>query len=320
MRIPVTLPIATLTSLICLIVAGPVNAQTYPNKSIHIVVPFPPGGVVDVAARLVSQRLAQVFGQAVVIENRTGASGTLGINAVTKADPDGYTLLITSPTLVSKMADDPSKDLVPVSMIATAPIILVASAASGFTTLKDVLAAAKAAPGAITYSSPSTGTINHLGGEWIAAAGGVKLLHVPYRGGAPAATAVATGEVQLGILALPAAISFVQAGKARYIGLLSKERPSFAKDLPTLADGGMPEVEAGLLVGLFGPPGTPEAVVSRLDTEVQKILTEPSIRDGLNGVGTDAHPLGPKPFAKRIQVDSERYGRVMEQTGVKFER
>jgi tripartite-type tricarboxylate transporter receptor subunit TctC len=326
MRVTAIRSITALLSLFCIAVALPVSAQTYPTKPIRVVVPYSPGGIVDVAARLVTQRLAEVLGKPVVVENRTGASGTLGVDFVTKADPDGYTLLLcsadfmTTPSLMPKVSFDPYKDLLTVSMIATAPLLLVASENSGFTTLKDVLAAAKAAPGTIAFSSPGVGQINHLGGEWIGIAGGVKLLHVPYRGGTPAATAVATGEVQLGVLGVPAVMPYVQAGKARILGLLSKDKPSFLKDLPSLAEGGMPDIEAAIRVGLFVPTGTSPAIVSRLEFELQKILAEPFVRERLNAVGLDAHPLGPKAFAERIRADAEVYGKIIEQTGIKVER
>ena len=326
MRTPVSCSIGSFLLLFLAAAASPLAAQTYPTRPIRVVVPFPPGGVADVVARLVTLKMTDAMGQPFVIENRTGASGTLGVDVVTKAEPDGYTILIgtgdfiTTPTLMPKTSYDPNKDLIAVTMVANAPLALVASIPSGFNSLKDVLAGAKAAPGAVTFSSPGVGTINHLAGEWIGIAGGAKLLHVPYRGGAPAATAIATGEVQLGILTLPSAMSYVQAGKAKIIGVLSKERPSFLKDQPTIAEGGMPEVQAGLWVGMFVPAGTPAAIVTRLDTEMQKALADPTVRERLNGVGTEANPLDPKAFAERIRADADRYSRIIEQTGIKPER
>jgi tripartite-type tricarboxylate transporter receptor subunit TctC len=301
-------------------------AQSYPNKPVRVIVPFPPAGPADVVARVVVPRLSELLGPPMVVENRPGASGTLGVNAAIKSEPDGSTILITTgdfittPTLMPKFAYDPNRDLVPVTMIASVPSILVASIPSKLTSLAEVLAAAKAAPGEIAFSSPGTGTINHLGGEWLAIAGGVKLLHVPYRGGAAASTAVATGEVQLGAVTQPSVVPYVQAGKAKVIGLMSPTKPAFVRDLPSLADAGMPAVDIGVWVGLFVPAGTPPSIVARLDTELQKILAEPMTRERLNSFGAEAEALGPAAFASRIRTDADRYGRIIEQTGITAER
>ena len=323
MKSKVTRLIAALLSLAGLVMAQPASADTYPSRPIRVVVPFAAGGVVDSAARIVAERLSQMLGQGVVIENRTGASGTLGVDYVTKAEPDGYTVLIcsadfmTTTALMPKMSFDPYKELAPISMLATAPQLLVASEASGFKTLSDMLAAAKAAPDRVAYSSPGAGQINHLGGEWIALAGGVKMLHVPYRGGAPAATAVAAGDVQAGVLGVPAVLPLAQAGKARVLGVLSKDKPSFLKDFPTIAEAGMPEVEVSVRVGLFAPKGTPTAIISRLHAEAQKVLAEPNVRERLNTVGLDVDPLGPDAFIARIRADAANYAPVIERTGMK---
>lgn len=282
MKNKVTRLIAALMSLVCLVMAQPASADTYPSRSIRVVVPFSAGGLVDVAARIVAERLSHALGQGVVIENRTGASGTLGVDYVTKAQSDGYTLLIcsadfmTTTALMPKMSFDPYKDLAPVSMLTTAPQVLVASEASGFKTLSDMLAAAKAAPERVAYASPGAGQINHLGGEWIALAGGVKMLHVPYRGGAPAATALAAGDIQAGVLGAPAVLPLVHAGKARVLAVLSKDKPSFLKDFPTVGEAGMPGVEVSVRIGLFAPKGTPAAIISRLHAEAQNFSPNPA--------------------------------------------
>ena len=314
---------------VCLATAGfssATSSQEYPNRPVRIVVPFPPGGVADPVARLVALKLQDLLGQPVVIENRSGASGTLGVDYVTKSDPDGYTILvatgdfITTPSLMPKTNYDPYKDLMPVTMLANAPLALLASIPSGFNSLNDVLTAARASPGKINFSSPGIGTINHLSGEWIGIAARVKIVHVPYRGGAPAATAVATGEVELGITTLPSALSYVQAGKAKIIGVMSVNPPSFASDLPTIAAGGLPEINTALWVGMFVPARTPASIVTRLNAEVQKVLQDPVIKERLNAVGTEANPLGPDAFATRIRSDADRYTRIIEQTGIKVER
>ena len=192
---------AITSMLVLLLLAAPALAQTYPTKPIRMIVPYPAGGVADVSARIVAQKLGESLGQQVVIENRAGASGTLGANAVAKAAPDGYTLLlspgdfVTMPTLLPPMTFDPDKDLVPITMVSRNPLLLVANTGAAFGNVKELLAAAKANPGHIAYSTPGNGTINHLAGEWFAIEGGVKFLHVPYRGGVASANGVAAGDV-----------------------------------------------------------------------------------------------------------------------------
>ena len=304
--------------------AAPAAAQTYPNKPIRLICPFPPGGVADVTARVIGAKMSEALGQPVVVENRTGASGTIGPDLVAKATPDGYTLLmttgdfVTTPTLMPPMAFDPRKDLIPVTMVATAPLLLVSGADAGLGTVKDLVAAAKANPGKLAYSSPGNGTINHLAVEWLAIESGIKLLHVPYRGGAPAAVAVTNGEVQIGAVTPSSGMPHIQSGKAKVIGFMTKQRPTFTTAWPTLAENGL-DVDAALWVGLFAPAGTPKPIVDRLDTEVQRILQDEAVRKRLNTVGTEAHPLSQGEFVARIARDADRYLKIIQQTGIRVE-
>jgi tripartite-type tricarboxylate transporter receptor subunit TctC len=300
------------------------HAQNYPTRPVHFIVPFPAGGVADVVARVIAQKLSETLGQQVVIENRSGASGTLGVDAVVKSPPDGYTLLlttgdfITTPSLMPAMAFDPYKDLIPITMVVRAPLVLASNAAGPIGSLKDLIAAAKAAPGTVTFSSPGTGTVNHLAVEWVAIEAGIKLLHVPYRGGAPAATGLAAGDVSIGALTPSSAQPFIDASKIRVLGLMSKERPSFLS-WPTLAEQGV-DVDAALWVGLWAPAGTPAAIVNRLDEDMQKILKDDTVRARLNQLGTEASPISQDAFAKRIRLDADRYSKIIQQTGVKVDR
>src|SRR5215813_12763067 len=311
-------------ALSALALPAPAQAQTYPTRPIRFIVPFPPGGVADVTARLMGQKLGEALGQQAVIENRPGASGTLGADAAAKAAPDGYTLLlttgdfITTPTLMPKMAFDPNRDLIPITMIATAPLLLGAHAGGSIQSVKDLLAQAKAEPGKIAFSSPGNGTINQLAVEWLAIEAGIKLLHVPYRGGVPAATGVAAGDVPIGALTPSSAQPFIEAGKIKPLALMTRQRPAFAPDWPTLADSGM-SVDAALWVGLFAPAGTPAPIVSRLDAEVGRILQDAAVRKRLNDLGTEASPLGQAAFAERIRRDADRYAKIIEQVGIRVE-
>lgn len=302
------------------------QAQNYPTRPIRFIVPFPAGGVADVTARLIAQRLGEALGQNIVIENRTGASGTLGVDAATKAAPDGYTLLfttgdfITTPTLMPKVAFDPYKDLIPITQVATAPLLLGAHAAGSIGSVKDLIAQARSNPGKIAYSSPGNGTINQLAVEWLAIEAKLKFLHVPYRGGAPAAVAVAAGDVPIGALTPSSAQPLVEAAKVKVLALMTKQRPSFAPpDWPTLAEQGL-AVDAALWVALFAPTGTPQAIVDRLDDAVLRILKDDTVRKRLNALGTEASGLSQKVFVERIKTDAARYLEIIKQTGIRVDQ
>ena len=318
---------ATITLMLGALLAAPLapsaQAQSYPNRPIRAFVPFPPGGVADVTARLIGQKLGEALGQTVVIENRTGASGTLGVDAAVKSPPDGYTILLTTgdfitiPSLMPKMAFDPYTAIIPVTMIASAPLMLGGHAGGKIDSVKELIAQAKANPGKIAYSSPGNGTINQLAVEWLAIEAGLKLQHVPYRGGVPAAVAVAAGDVPIGAVTPSSAQSLIDAGKIKPLALMTKEKPSFAKNLPTLAEMGL-AVDAALWVALFVPVGTPQTIVDRLDAEVQKILKDESVRKRLNDLGTEAAGISQAAFVARIKAGADRYTQVIKQTGVKI--
>ncbi len=305
--------------------AAPADAQNYPTKPIRLICPFPPGGVADVTARVVGQKMSEVLGQQVLVENRPGASGLIGVDLAAKATPDGYTLLmttgdfLTTPTSMPPMSFDPHKALIPIIMATTAPLVLAAGAESGINNIKELIAAAKAKPGGLAFSSPGNGTINHVAVEWLALEAGLKLLHVPYKGGAPAAVAVAAGEVQLGAVTPSSGMQYVRSGKAKVIALMTKVRPSFTpSSWPTLDEAGVP-VDAALWVGLFAPAGTPAAIVSKLNADVARILQDESVRKRLNDVGTEASPMSQQQFRERIQTDAARYAKVVQQAGIKVE-
>ena len=299
-----------------------VAEDQWPSRPIRVVVPFPAGGLADDVARVVAQRLGQALNQNLVVENRAGASGTIGAAAAAKSAPDGYTLLITTgdfitvPSMMPSLSFDPYKDLSPIAMLASAPTILVANAGSGLSTVKDIIDAAKARPGAMAFSSPGVGTINQLAVEGLAIEGGIKLLHVPYRGGAPAAAAVAAGDVPIGAVTPSSGEGVIQAGKVKVVASMAKQRPSFAPSWPTLADAGI-DIDAALWVGLFAPAGTPAAILDRLDAQVSRILHQTDVERQLNAVGTDASPLSQAAFVQRIKADAARYAVIIQKTGLR---
>lgn len=311
--------------LTAFLLASPAQAQNYPTRLIRMIVPFPPGGVADVVARVIGQRLSEALGQQVIIENKAGASGIIGVDTAVKSAPDGYTVLMTTgdfltvSSLMPPMSFDRNRDLIPITMVASAPLLMGATVGGPINSVKELIAAAKAKPGAIAFSSPGNGTINHIAGEWVAIAGGVKLLHVPYRGGVPAAIAIGTGEVPVGMVTPSSVAALVQANKVRIIALMSKDRPSFGPGWPTAVEEGLPELEASLWVGLFAPANTPPAIVKRLNDEVARILQDDGVRRRLNDVGTDAMPISAEAFRERIRADAERYERIVRQAGIRVE-
>src|SRR5919202_1715232 len=294
-------------------------AQQYPTRAVRIIVPYPPGGVTDIAARLVAQKLNERWGQPVVAENRPGAGAIVGVEAAAHSAPDGYTLLMVSgdfaaihPYVYSKLPYKP-EDLVPITMATDTPMVVVASAASGIATVADLVAAAKARPGEIGYGTPGQGTSNHLVGEWLGSALGVKLLHVPYRGGAPAATAVAAGEIALGVLATSSVAPHVKSGKVRVLGLTNARRIGEAAQWPTLAESGVPalrDFDTSIWVGVFAPAGVSRATVEKVNADVNRAPKDADVRERLAGVG--AEPVGstPEELAARLKRDAEFYGRI----------
>ena len=301
---------------------APAQAQSWPARNIRVIVPFPAGGITDIGVRLVSQKLGDALGQPTVIENRPGASGTLG-DAVTKATPDGYTILITTgdfitvPSLMPATGYDPYKDLVPVTRIATAPLLLLTHPGSGLASVQDVIARAKTEPGRLAFSTPGTGTINQLAAEWFALEAGIKLIHVPYRGGAGLANGLAGGDTALGVTTLTSIKGLVDDGKIRVLAQLTRERAAFLQQWPTMTDAGL-NVDAGLTLGLYVPAGTPSAVVARLDAEMLQILKDEGLRKRFNDLGMEISPVSQAALAGRIRAEAARYRTIIEQTGVKL--
>lgn len=303
------------------------QAQTYPSRPIRMIVGFPPGGVVDVAARIVGDRLAASLGQPVVIENRPGASGTLAAGMTVKAAPDGYTLflcpgdLITLAALKPHMDFDPVTQLVPVAMISSNPLVVVANANAPYNSIQEMLDAARASSRALEYATPGPGTENHVVGEWIATTARVKLLHVPYSGGSAAGNGVAGGFVPLGIFS-PAVVypALIDAGKVKVLALTGRDRPPFLPaSWPTLIEHGVP-VDSTNWLGVFAPPSTPDQIVTRIDAALAKAVQDATVHKRMNDFGMAPRHLGPTAFAAAIRADARAYARIIRETGIQIER
>lgn len=308
------------------LVAGASFAQDYPAKPIRLVVPFPPGGGTDISARTVANKLSETARWNFVVENKPGAGGNLGMEQAVRAPADGYTLVIgqtsnlaINPALYAKLPYDPLKDLAPVVLIVSAPVVLVVAADSRFRTLEDLVAAAKRDPGAITFASPGNGTVSHLAGELLQRAAGIKLTHVPYKGAPPALTDTLGGQVQSFLSSVPSALGHIRTGRLRALAVTSAKRSAEMSDVPTIAESGYRGFDANTWYGLLAPAGTPAAVVARLNAEVNRVLAMPDVRQTLASEGGDAVGGSPGQFASFLRIEHAKWGRVVKESGAKLD-
>ena len=287
------------SALVFLVGASLAHGQDYPNKPIRMFVPFAPGGAVDTTARVLAQAMQQRVNWQFVIENRPGGNGFIATTAVAKAAPDGYTLLMAhtgefavNPALFDNVPYELERDFVAITMVSDAPMLYLANAKAPFNTFQELVAQAKAKPGEISYGSAGNGSINHLAGEWLAQAAGIQLLHVPYKGGAPAAAAVAAGDVHFGVMAAPGAIPHIKSGRGKVIGITTAKKSPLDPSWATPRDAGIPDLDASIWVGLFAPKGTPLAIVERTSL----------LRRSMIGCGV---PFGAN---RPTQIDASRSG------------
>lgn len=311
---------------VLLAVSGLAAAQgtdSYPNRTIHIIAGSP-GADADFLARLVAQRLTSTTGQQAVVENSGSAGGTIGTAQCARAAPDGYTLCVghvgthaSAPSLYKDLPYDPRKDFAPISQITNVPVVLVAHPSVQASTVKEVIALAKSAPGTVTFSSAGSGTASHLTGELFATQLGLKLLHVPYKGAGPALTSVLGGETQLSFLSLATAIGHIRAGKLKGIAIFGKQRSPVAEEMPTAAEQGYPQVEATAWFGLFAPARTPDAIVNRLNREVAAMLAAPETRQLLLARGAEPAPSTPQQFSAFVQQEIQKWTGVVNASGAK---
>ncbi len=304
-----------------------VQAQAYPARPIRFVVPYAPGGPLDLIARAIGQKLTEATGQPVVVDNKPGAGGNIGADIVAKAAPDGYTIVMgavathaINPTLYPKIPYDPVKDFTPVAMVAVVPNVLVVNPALPVKSVKELIDFAKARPSYLNFASGSTGSTGHLAGELFNALAGVQMVHIPYKGGAPAMADLLAGQVQLMFDNLANALPQVKAGKLRALAVTTAQRSAFAPDLPTLAEAGVPGFDLTTWFGIFLPGNAPRDIVLRLNTEINKALSAPDMRDRLEKMGAEPPANNtPERFAAFIKVEFDKYARVIKASGAKVE-
>jgi tripartite-type tricarboxylate transporter receptor subunit TctC len=309
------------------LIAAPVAvAQTYPTKPVKLVVPFPPGGSLDITGRLLAQKLTEAWGQPVVVENKPGAGGNIGADLVAKSVPDGYTILLgalsthaVNPSLYAKMPYDAAKDFAPITLIAITPNVLVVNAASPVNNVREFIAYAKANPGKLSFGSGSSGSAGHLAGELFKVETGTDAVHVPFKGGAPATQALLAGDTQFMFDNLANAMAQVKAGKLKALAVTTAKRSPLVPDLPTMAEAGLPGFDISTWYGLFAPAGTPPAVVAKWNAEVTKILNAPDVRARLVADGAEPAPNTPEQFAQMIASELVKYARIVKISGAKVD-
>ena len=299
------------------------QAQGYPSKPIRVVVPYPAGGVVDVIARSVGERMAQTIGQPSVVENKVGAAGSIGTEAVARSAPDGYTLVLASPShtvnisLYSKLPWHPLKSFAPVAMVGVIPNVILVHPSVPAKTLAEFIAYAKSRPGQINYASAGAGSSVHLAAELLEQMAQIKLVHIPYKGQPEAVTALITGEVSMMPLTMALAKARVQAGQARPLAVTTPKRSSALPDLPTVSESGYPGYEVSTWFGYLAPAGTPPEIVNKLNAEINSALKHPDVQKKLVALGAELDPGTPQAFGKFLEADMNRWAAVIKQAGIK---
>ncbi|WP_373378194.1 Bug family tripartite tricarboxylate transporter substrate binding protein [Cupriavidus nantongensis] len=316
---------AVLLSATLPLAAAPAFAETYPSKPIRLVVPFPPGGPTDTAARIIGQKMSETLKQPVVVDNRPGASGTIGAENVAKSPADGYTLLVLAtptllaPHLINRKGYDLFKDFTPIGAAYDLPIVMVVNpqAMPDVTSLQQYIAKAKARPGALNYTSAGNGSFGHLSTELLKNLGHFDVQHVPYKGSAPAISDLLAGQVPMMFSDMIAALPHIKAGKLRPIAVGSGKRVSFTPEVKTVAEQGFPGFDATAWGGLLAPAGTPKEVVATLSAELKKALADPTVQQKMLGAGTVAAYMPPEQLAARMKADYSKWGKVIQDNGIR---
>ena len=300
-------------------------ADTYPNKPIRFILPFPPGGGTDILGRVIAERLSASLGQPVVIENRGGAGGNVGAEAAAKSPPDGYTIVLVapslaiSPSLYTKLNYDPVKDLAPVSLVGTVPNVLVVNPSVPAQNLAEFIALAKATPGGMNFGSGGNGTSNHLAGELFNIQAGVKLVHVPYKGVNLAMNDVLAGQIQMVVIGIPAALPFIRAGRLRALAVIAPQRVATLPEVPTVAEAGLANYEVTTWYGVLAPAGTPRPIIARLNVELARAMHAPELKERLAATGTEPRTSTPEEFGDYIRQEMAKWGKVVRDAGLKAE-
>jgi tripartite-type tricarboxylate transporter receptor subunit TctC len=310
--------------ILTLALAALAQSQEYPTKPIRVLVPYAPGGVVDTTTRIVTNKITERLGWQIVVDNRPGGNGFIATGIAARGAPDGYTVLsahtgefAVSPFVFKGVPFDLDRDFTAVVMLSDAPMLVIVNSQSPVNSFKDLVAMAKAKPGQVTFGSPGTGSVNHLASEWLAVAAGIKVLHVPYKGGAPAAAAVATNEVVWTIAGLPGVTPHLQSKRVKVLGITTAKRTAQTSQWATAQESGIPSVDASIWVGFFVPKGTPKRIIDRLYTVSVEALKFADVKERFATVGgAETMGMPPAEFHQRVKQDAERYRKVVRDVGI----
>jgi tripartite-type tricarboxylate transporter receptor subunit TctC len=320
------MPIVRLVlALLALCTALPAMAQNYPAKTVRLVSPFPPGGSVDVVGRIIAAKLTENLHQQFIVDNRSGASGNIGMEMVARSAPDGYTLVINTLPLVSnqflmkRVAYDPIRDFVPISLVTSSPSLVTVHPSLPVRSVKQLIALAKAKPGQLNYSAAGVGTNPHIAGELFNLLAGVNIVAVQFKGGGPADTAVIGGEVEITFGNISQQVGYINAGRLRALAVTSLKRSSAMPDLPTVAEAGVPGYEFVTWHGILAPKGTPRPIVDLLNQNLKKVLTAPGEAKLWQERGLDVIASSPEEFAAHIEKEQKKWGKVIKERGIKAE-
>ncbi len=301
-------------------------AETFPSRPIRVVVPYAPGGNVDISARIIAPPLGETLGQTVVVDNRPGAGGNLGASLVAKATPDGYTLLVGSsgplsvnPVIFKNLPYDSLKDFAPISTVQAVPLVMLASPKAGYTSVADVVKAAKLRPGKVTMASAGAGTTNHFAIELFAQMAGVKVLHVPYKGSGPALSELLGGQVETMVDQLAASIGYVKDGRLKVLAVTTPQRAAALPNVPTLDELGYKGYNAATLLGILAPAGTPKPVVAKLNAAMRKVMENPAVAERFRGLGANPGASSPEEFSTRIRNELQQWQVLVKKLNLKFE-
>ena len=313
--------IAFICGLLSLVLTAPANAQSYPNKPVRVVVPYPPGGPTDIVARVLFQQVSEATGQQFLVDNRAGAGGNIGAEIVAKSSADGYTLLIGTTahainmSLFKNLSYDVQKDFAPVSLLTQGPLVLVAHPQFPANSIKEVIELAKSKSGGLNFASSGNGQSTHLSAELFNTMAGIKMAHVPYKGSAPALTDVMSGQVDVMFDTTLSAMPFVKAGKLKALGLTSPVRSPAAPDVPTIAESGLPGYEVFAWNGVFVPAGTPKAIIQQLNDQIRKAMLLPQVKDKFSAQGFAASWNSPENFGVFVKNEVDKWSRTVKASG-----
>jgi tripartite-type tricarboxylate transporter receptor subunit TctC len=300
--------------------------QSFPNKPVKIIVPYGAGGISDIAARLIANKLSQMWQQAVIVDNKVGGGGFIAMNAVAKSEPDGYTLLVATVAeftiaqhLNKNQSLNTANEFIPISLLLDTPMLIVVNADKNINSVAQLINQSKGQTGGISFASPGIGTLNHLMGERFAAEAGAKLVHIPYKGGAQAVLAIVSGEVPIGVAGAAVVTSFIESGKLKVLGLASRQRSKEHPDWPTLIESGLKDFVESNWVAIAAPQGVPKEIIQKMNTDINKVLQLDDVKEQILKLGAEPVGSSPEILSERIKKDSDRYGKLIEKLKLKLD-